>query len=100
MHRQDRGRNKGGGLVTLIHESIPFTPLPAPLNDDTTESQAIEIGNLTIVNTYIPPSTSCPNNYLPNFQSLFPSTEALVLGDFNAHDKLWHSNIEDNRGKF
>ncbi len=98
MYRLDRDRNKGGGLVIYIHESIPFIPLQSPLDDNTTESQAIQFGDLTIVNVYIPPVTSCPPDYMPDFQSLFPSGEALVLGDFNAHDQLWYSSLDDTRG--
>ena len=98
MYRIDRDRNKGGGIVIYIHESLPYTPLPIPLDDNTTESQSIKIGDLTIVNAYIPPTTSCPLNYTPNYESLFPEGDALVLGDFNAHDTLWHSSLEDNRG--
>ena len=98
MFRQDRGRNKGGGLVVYVHESIPFTKLPSPVDDNTTETQLIEVGGIKIVNTYIPPVTSCPANYKPDFNNLFPAGEALVLGDFNAHDKLWNSSIEDDRG--
>ena len=42
---------------------------------------------------------SCAQGFIPNISSLLPATEALVLGDFNAHDALWHSNIQDNRGQ-
>ncbi len=58
----------------------------------------LNFGGIKIVNTYIPPVTSCPANYKPDFNNLFPAGEALVLGDFNAHDKLWNSSIEDDRG--
>ena len=34
--RKDRGKNKGGGVATLVHSSIPFKVIdsPNPLKDD------------------------------------------------------------------
>ena len=107
--RQDRGTNNGGGLAFLIHHSIPFQQEPTPLslqNDTHIESQTISIPSqnspLFIRNVYIPPVTSCTDDYSPTIPGLFEnlSDTALILGDLNAHHSLWHSNAtEDQRGK-
>ena len=53
---------------------------------------------ITIHNIYIPPVSSCSNNYNPSIAPLLTSSNTLVLGDFNAHDPLWHSSLSDARG--
>ena len=96
--RQDRERDMGGGLAYYVHSSINFTPGPQPQNDNVTEVQSFKVGNLNITNLYIPPVTSCPNNYIPTLTPYLQGRDSLVLGDINAHDHLWNSNIQDNRG--
>ena len=107
--RKDRGNNaKGGGLIFLIHESIPFQQIPTPpslKNDPHLEELSIQINSnnnsLALRNIYIPPTSSCTQGYSPPLLSLhdnLPDT-SLLLGDFNAHHPLWFSNdIEDLRG--
>ena len=83
----------------LIHHSIAYeevqhTFLPG---DTTTELQAITIevngAKLLICNVYIPPISSCPGGYTPDFDSLFSySGDILIMGDFNAHDPSWYSS--------
>lgn len=100
MVRKDRGTNKGGGLAFLVHESIHYTPASFNINDPHIEHLAIRINNLLIVNLYIPPVSSCSTaNYSPNLTPFLPQEDALILGDLNAHDVLWHSSIQDARGE-
>ena len=47
---------------------------------------------------YIPPDSSCPNDFNPNITQLLPTGEAIIMGDFNAHDALWNSSLQDTRG--
>jgi len=47
---------------------------------------------------YIPPTSSCDQGYMPSLQNYLPPTDALVLGDINAHDVLWYSSLQDARG--
>ena len=97
--REDRNINKGGGLAFLIHESIQFTRLDKPsLNDDTLEYLAIQVEDLKLINVYIPPGSSCSAGYKPSLNSVFPDGDAIIMGDLNAHDNLWHSSIQDARG--
>jgi hypothetical protein len=104
--RKDR-TNHGGGIALLIHSSINFMEIPAPTPaagpDPFIECQSIKIdlkdGPIFITNIYIPPNSSTPN-YNASISHLFHNgnSDSLVLGDFNAHDQLWHSSISDNRG--
>ena len=108
MLRKDRGTDKGGGIALLIHESIHFqTELNPPNleNDPHIEAQTITIpgkeNKLTIRNVYIPPTSSCQNQYTPAIDSLLSDmTEtSIVIGDMNAHHRSWYSNgNEDARG--
>ena len=100
---EDRLGGRGGGLITLVHHSITYQEVrPAPFfqNDNTTEIQAIivEMGGakLLVCNIYIPPVSSCPQDYRPDFYPVFGYTgDILIMGDFNAHDETWFSSTLD-----
>ena len=102
VERRDRPNNDGGGgLITLIHRDVSYTPVAsAPyFNDPITEHQAIEVSvdgaKLLIINVYIPPASSAQGQ-LPNFDLLFNITrDVLIMGDFNAHDARWYSQTQD-----
>ena len=95
--RKDRVKDAGGGLAFLVHNSIQFQPLP-DIQDPHIEYLAIKIMNITIVNIYIPPTSSCTQGYTPSITRFLPDSDAVCLGDFNAHDTLWHSSLQDARG--
>ena len=97
--REDRKKGKGGGLAFLVHTSIQFTLLDSYKADLHLEHQAIKVENLTLVNLYIPPKSSCSTGYKSVLTPIFPQEDALIVGDINAHDLLWSSTIEDDRGK-
>jgi len=57
-----RGQIKGGGVLTLIRDGIPYTRVQGPLTangDNTSDVLAIKLHlkhrDLTIVNVYVPP---------------------------------------------
>ena len=53
---------------------------------------------LTFVNVYIPPASSYPRNYAPDFDALLEDRgDQMVLGDFNAHHPSWFSRTGDDR---
>ncbi len=108
--RKDRGTNKGGGLAFLIHKDVNFNLVPTPPSherDQHLESLTISLpskdnNNLFIRNIYIPPQSSCQQNYNPPFNNLFDNLgpSSLILGDFNAHHELWHTEATaDIRGR-
>jgi hypothetical protein len=81
---------------------IPYTLLDTSTTlqgDVTTELHAISatIGDtqINVFNIYIPPGSSCPPRFKPNFSDLFTfansSSETIILADFNAHNAMWFS---------
>ena len=97
--RKDRKQDKGGGLAFLIHKSIPFQSADLPAHQDPhLEIQGIKVNNLTILNIYIPPTSSCAPGYSPTLSPYLNMDDALILGDINAHDPLWFSTMNDTRG--
>ncbi len=100
-YRHDRESDSGGGLVMLVRNDISYNPLGTSPPQDPMESQTVEIPfnntHLRITNVYIPPESSSPG-YLASIKPLFTDCDALILGDFNAHDQLWHSHITNRRG--
>ena len=71
-------------------------------NDGTTEVLGVEVrlggSLLRIVNTYIPPASSCPTGYSPKFDDLGNARgDYLLVGDVNAHHPSWYSRTEDDR---
>ena len=55
---------------------------------DNEELQAIEVNGMIIVNLYNKPNNDLPINYLNYFIKYF---KLLILGDFNAHHRIWGS---------
>ena len=106
--RADRERDKGGGLVTLIHHSLTFTPVDLshlyasdPFVELLAHSVISENKPTTIVNLYVPPASSCPPRHRFNLDPLLQALDgedAIILGDFNAHDDSWFSTLNDARG--
>ena len=101
--RRDRPGRGGGGLITLVHHSITYTEFDTSNffpGDTVAECLAVELemggAKLLVANVYIPPVSSCPSDYSPNFTHLFNwSDDILVMGDFNAHDPRWYSTTLD-----
>ena len=64
--RRDRPAGGGGGLLTLIHHSLPFVETASPINDGVIETIVIKTKiadlDISITNIYIPPLSSCPAN--------------------------------------
>ena len=56
--RKDRVHDKGGGLAFMIHKSLQYTVLEVT-EDQQFEHEAIKVGNLQLVNIYIPPAIRC-----------------------------------------
>ena len=102
--RRDRVGGGGGGLVTLIHHSIPFLHVASPINDGIVESLVVNVNlagnNFNIANVYIPPasSTNLPPNYQASLAPLFALSNTIVLGDVNGHNEEWSRGVADIRG--
>ena len=96
--RKDRTKDRGGGIAIFVHKSILFAQAPNLPDDGHTEINGVEVGNIKIRNVYIPPVTSCAQGFVPNLQPLLAEPDSIILGDFNAHNPLWYSSIQDSRG--
>ena len=92
--RHDRQKNKGGGLLMLIKETIPFVDNTAALPqsaDPHLEQQGISITmpnrqQLHIHNIYIPPRSSCSAGHNASIVHLLSNNEmSLIAWDINAH---------------
>jgi len=107
--RKDRPNQTGSSIAFLIHHSITYTHLNlSHLSDGVIELDGITMelnGSPThIINIYLPPHSSCPPNYFPNFSQLLSfQDDSIILGDFNAHNPAWFSSTGDqtaaNRGE-
>ena len=99
-----RDRPNGSGLITLVHSSINYIPLPTDHlfpNDSITEHLAITATindhPVNIYNIYIPPPSSCPPGFSPSQDLLFQTQgDSLILGDFNAYHPTWFSSTSDS----
>jgi hypothetical protein len=71
-------------------------PTP-PTTDNYLEQQAIVIVSgeteITLVNIYIPPVSSCEGGYNASIKHLLHLKDCLIAGDINGHNELWHSEI-------
>ncbi|ESO07468.1 hypothetical protein HELRODRAFT_169994 [Helobdella robusta] len=98
LYRKDRGTGRGGGLIMLIHHSIPYTIKNLPPTS-TTGSQAITIGangtDINIINIYIPPQSVCPSGFSASILQYLTIPNVVLLEDVNAHDALRYSSLED-----
>ena len=99
---------RGGGIAFLIHHSVRFVNLDTSelvLNNDLTiELQGISANidnqDLKIFNVYIPP-VSANTQYQPDISRILDvDDDAIILGDFNAHNEAWQSGLSDDRGDF
>lgn len=55
---------------------------------------------ISIVNIYIPPTSSCPSGYKASISHLLNLDNCILAGDLNAHHPLWDSNLTpDQRGE-
>ena len=93
--RTDRPRmDGGGGLLTYIRDSLVFERTEESCLDGTeTSSIRVRIGKrkwATITNVYCPPTRSHSHSVSALRMDRLPtSSESIVCGDFNAHNKLW-----------
>ena len=96
-------KGKGGGLAFIIKNTVNYSILNTTNDDKHLEVQGIKVTlgetNVNIINTYIPPSSSCDSNYTASISSLLKLEDSIIVADFNAHHSLWHSILQaDTRG--
>ena len=91
----------GGGLLTLVHHSLPYFEVASPVNDGVTEAIIVNVtiagSQLNIVNLYIPPASSTPGTFRASITP-FLNADSIVVGDVNAHNDEWSRGASDARG--
>jgi len=96
--RKDCSSNERGGLAIYIKVGLNFNVLDVA-EIPNIEIQGVEIntlnGHLKIFNSYITPSYKFKKE---DIQGIFPHKRSIVVGDFNAHNKLWGCSETNNRG--
>ena len=107
--RFDRHKNKGGGLLVLIKDTVTFVDNTAALpqsDDPHLEQEGISITmpnrqQLHIHNIYIPPRSSCSAGHNASIAHLLSNNEmSLIVGDINVHHSRWDTNTNnDKRGE-
>lgn len=99
--RKDRNI-PAGGLLIAIKNNLNFTIVPTPNDIEVMSIKLTATRNLPptyIVNLYNPPRQNIDLSFINNICNL-NNDNLLILGDFNAHHRNWHSNIEDATGKY
>ena len=87
----------------MVKNSVNYTTLK-DTEDCHLETQRIKLflhnEEITLINAYIPPTSSCSSGYSPDFNALLSDNKkTLLVGDLNSHHPSWHSGCsEDTRG--
>ena len=101
LHKHRSGK-QACGLLLVVKNSVNYTTLKNT-EDRHLESQRIKLflqnEEITPINSYIPPSSSCSSGYSSDFNALLSDKKTLLVGDLNSHHPSWHSGCsEDTRG--
>ena len=103
--RLDRHRNRVGGLLMLINDTIPFVDITAVLPqsvDPHLEQRGISITmpkrqQLYIHEIYIPSRSSRSAGHNSSIAHLLNNNEiSPIVEDINAHQSRWDTNIKDD----
>ena len=86
-----------GGVCILVRNDIPHSEvqIQTPL-----QAIAVQIATkkkITLCSIYLPPNSDIIDNDLDNLITQLP-TPCMLLGDFNAHNKLWGCSHNSSRG--
>ena len=91
-------RTPHGGVATFIHSSIPYetVELNTPLQAVAVRVQLHKL--ITVCNIYSPVSQILNCQLLQDIYRQLPQP-AMILGDFNAHNRMWGSDGTDASGR-
>lgn len=92
-----------GGVATAIHNSIIIHKeykIDSELQHTTIQIQMPNLPNqpkITVSNIYIPPNQNIRTQDITNITSRLQAPY-IILGDLNAHNRIWGSSTNNNRG--
>jgi len=94
--RKDRLDSRGGGVVTLVRDTVNYVELDTSSIDLEMITIKVKTNNsyVYVVNLYIAPNTEVNCNTVASVFS--PNT--IVVGDLNSHNPIWGSPRTDDRG--
>ena len=87
-----------GGVAVLVRNDVPSARIDLRTN---LQAVAVKIKlhkSITICSLYLPPKEQIDRLELDNLFQQLPGN-VLVLGDYNAHNTLWHSSHTCTRGR-
>ena len=86
-----------GGVCILVRNDIPHSEVQIQTPLQATAVQITTKKKITLCSIYLPPNTDIIEQDLDNLITQLP-TPYMLLGDFNAHNKLWGCSHNSNRG--
>ena len=98
--RHDRANRRGGGVCLIVHKSIEYNRIN-PIEYQNTEHvtitvKSIQNDSITISSYYNPPDCKVNLDFLLFLQNL--TANFILLGDLNAHHRLWGGSKINNSG--
>jgi len=99
-----RERQKGGGVLIYIRESLPFVKIESPILEGIIESVAISLNNNVFLGVYRPPAGNKQSfkEAIEKWISEQRNKNVYVAGDFNLNllnnDKAVYESIEASTG--
>ena len=98
--RQDRVNRKGGGVCLIVHKSIEYNRINTNEFKDiehvTIIIKSIHNDKIAISSHYNPPDSKLNFDFLLFIQNL--TANFILLGDLNAHHRLWGGTKINNSG--
>lgn len=100
ISRKDRtdAARTSGGVAVLTEKSLPVRTIPLRTNLEAVAVQISASRLVTVCSLYLPPSMTVEERELDDLVRQLPQP-FLLLGDFNAHNRLWGSGRTDRRGR-
>lgn len=86
-----------GGAGILVRNDTPHTELKLNTPLQATAIQITIQKQITLCSIYLPPKSNLNQKDLDNLMTQLPSPY-LILGDFNAHNRLWGCSTNDKKG--
>ena len=86
-----------GGVCILVRNDIPHSELQIQTPLQAIAVQIATKKKITLCSIYLPPNSDIIDHDLDNLITQLP-TPCMLLGDFNAHNKLWGCSHNSSRG--
>lgn len=105
VYRKDRNHAKGGGILILIRKNLAYLePANIKTPNQTVEMCGIRINNIKptldfIVCYRVPGFILTQSQWNVIIENIDKNNNTILLGDFNAHHKMWNCRDTDKNGE-